>query len=459
MVKPYMPMMGVPQGQGPALPQNIGVTDWAIDETDWRNQQVTPGLGNDMVITPEQANAPAVAAQGALPPPVGSGGFKMPFDLEVASPFDEDRPDHNKRLGAFMGFLKMIEAGGTPGGSSTLARIAQGAQTGAQTYLALEKQDEDAELKKIIAEAKLAAANKKAYKLHVGGDGTVYRYDPSDPNMKMIKMEGAEGKVQAGEFERMLSASGYTKEEQDKLRREYLQTKAAGKGGTTVSVSMDDSKAWQTVQAKYYDESRNQSDGANNLLSTVDKMRGALTRVQTGATKPILHPLNAVAKDLGIDLNAVAKAIGIDLNTVAGEEDVLRYTRALSLAMGKELLKGQGSVTNEERKMVETLAAKLGNDPASNKAALDDIENWATTRIEKFDTMSKYLEDPANNKSLWGFDTLWNSTLAAKRAARKSALPGGGGGRGSQPSDLSDAEMQSIIQQLGPERAAQIFGQ
>ena len=387
----------------------------------------------------------------------GGGGMKLPFGLEVASPFDETRPDHNKRLGAFMGFLKMIEEGGTPSMKSDLARLASGAGAGAQTYLALGKQEEEAEIKKMVTEAQLAKAQKRPLKLHEGADGTMYQYDPNDPKGSMTALEGVKGQGKAGEFERMLQdgidSGQFSAEEGNKLRADYLETKSTGKGGTTVSVDMGASKPFKVVQAKYYEATRDQATGANELLNTVDKMRGALSKVVTGATKPILHPLHAIATDLGVDAKAVGKSIGLDLNSLAGEEDIIRYTKALGLAMGQAFLKGQGTVTNEERRMVEQLAARLGNDPESNMRALDDLEDWAGGRIEKFTVMDKFLNDPKNNRSLWGFDTEWNKTLAEKRKGPQ------GVGKGGQPSDLTDDEMMKVIQQLGPERAKEIFGQ
>lgn len=353
-----------------------------------------------------------------------------PLSLLPTSPNRRKRASRGDNLNRslLMAGLGMMAEGGRPG-ATAMGAIGRGGQQGIGLFerledrdIALEQRDELMDIKRSAIMADLLKAGRPDIQLYDAGNGKVYWYDKKSQSPTLTAVPGVDGKVEGGVFEKMLrrmvDAGHITEEKAMTLRTDYVKTLASGKGNT-VNVNMGDSKAFQKVQATYYDMTRGQANNAKEALGTVDDMEAALKKLKrSGPLTEAIAPLNAFAKELEIDTADLFTSLGINANDAADEQSVQRLTSELALRIGKELLKGQGAVTNYERKEVRRLAAQLGKSPEANAAAIKGMRRLLGRRVEKFKVMDKWLngwrpedfEGPqpkSGEQSIMGFESYW----------------------------------------------------
>ena len=245
----------------------------------------------------------------------------------------------------------------------------------------------------ILAQAALAKAKPQPdMKQFTAKDGNVYNYDANSPKPVYTQVFDEAGLPLIG-----------------KPPGGGIKVSVGGPGGDG---------AWAKNDANEYDTSRMAARGAENMLGAVSNLRRALNDSPTGALQPTFTTLQKYGDVLGIPMDEVFAKLNLNVTGTAKTEDINRLTSEISLGLAKQLLKGQGSVTNAERAEVEKLVGGLGTSPQGNKNALERLDEIAQAKIDRFEFMETYLtptkEKP--NPSLRNFTKAW-------REERKTRTP------------------------------------
>mgnify|MGYP003636975586 CR=1 FL=1 len=334
----------------------------------------------------------------------------MGMDMGVYNQIMTDDPvsegfqvGNNKMTDKDKGYALMMAGLGTLAakpGTSALGSIAQGAGIGLKAGMGQAKErettriaKEDRDIKSILAQAALAKAKPQPdMKQMVGADGKVYNYNAN--SLKPV-------------YEQVFDEAG-----------DALIGKPPG-GGIKLTVGGPGGGGdWAKNDANEYNNSRTAARGAEEMLGAVTNLRRALKGAPTGALQPSFTNLQKFGNALGVPMDEIFAKLNLNVTGTAATEDINRLTSEIALGLAKQLLKGQGSVTNAERAEVEKLVGGLGTSAPGNEAALKRLDEIAQAKIDRFDFMENYLMVTEENPkpSLRNFTKAW-------REERKTRTP------------------------------------
>jgi hypothetical protein len=335
-------------------------------------------------------------------PMIDTGALNnMGMDMSVYNQNMTDDPvsegfqvGNNKMTDKDKGYALMMAGLGTlaaPPGTPALASLARGAGIGLKAGMGQAKErettriaKEDRDIKSILAQAALAKAKPQPdMKQFTAKDGLVYNYNANSPKPVYTQVFDKAGLPLIG-----------------KPPGGGIKVSVGGPGGDG---------AWAKNDANIYNDARIASGGAQDMLSAVGSLRTALNDSPTGALQPSFTTLQKYGNALGVPMDEVFAKLNLNVTGTAKTEDINRLTSEIALGLAKQLLKGQGSVTNAERAEVAKLVGGLGTSPQGNKNALERLEEIAQTKIDRFDFMENYLTPtPENLKpNLRGFTKAW----------------------------------------------------
>jgi len=301
---------------------------------------------------------------------------------------------NNKMTDKDKGYALMMAGLGTLAakpGTSALASITDGAKLGLKAGMGQAKErettriaKEDRDIKSILAQAALAKAKPQPnMKQMVAADGKVYNYDANSLTPVYTQVFDKAGLPLIG-----------------KPPGGGIKVSVGGPGGDG---------AWAKNDANEYNDSRIAARGAEEMLGAVASLRRALKGAPTGALQPTFTTLQKYGNAVGVPMDEIFAKLNLNVTGTAATEDINRLTSEIALGLAKQLLKGQGSVTNAERAEVEKLVGGLNVSEAGNEAALKRLDEIAQAKIDRFDFMENYLMVTEENPkpSLRNFTKAW----------------------------------------------------
>lgn len=243
--------------------------------------------------------------------------------------------------------------------------------------------------------------------------GTAMEYDlairkmggPQQPTLKNVRDEDAKG--------RPIQVTIDTSVPEPKTEANPYGFKIVSKGPMTenrnvlsaedqVRVALDTEEGKEAIKSDtaYYTGVSEGAEAAQTALPQINQIRKLYDAgTETGWGEPVLIAGRAALTRAGL----------LDPKKLADKEEIQTLFAQQSLANANALLKGQGSVTQPERELVEKAGAAIGKSPEANLRVINISEALAQRRIDRENERQRLVDEGLNRAKIVEQLKRWDS--------------------------------------------------
>jgi hypothetical protein len=163
-------------------------------------------------------------------------------------------------------------------------------------------------------------------------------------------------------------------------------------GGQTINVGGEQDPAYEALTDQFKSDLERASKSASQatgLLQEVDRATTILSDpgFNTGAARPVLTNLRALAEDLGVSVDPALEAAGVeDLGQVSSAEAFRAFSANLTTRLAERL---PGNLNQQEINLISTASSNLGKTPEANAEALASFRAAAELAQQRASSLTR----------------------------------------------------------------------
>lgn len=163
-------------------------------------------------------------------------------------------------------------------------------------------------------------------------------------------------------------------------------------GGQTINVGGQPDPAFEALTKQVENDLTSASEAATQatgLLQEVNRATQILSNPEfnSGAARPILTNLRALAEDLNVSIDPALEAAGVeDLGQVSGAESFRAFSANLTTRLAERL---PGNLNQQEINLISTASSDLGKTPEANAEALASFRAGAELAQQRANALSR----------------------------------------------------------------------